>query len=139
MTNAQARQMMATRGGLTSSMGTQAAQGVALGTRLNVSERPVTMQGMRGMTAGTGVGRQVQDPSYYVGVLQKKINELTDEVRKLQAEVREHEREMSEVGGLQRRHDKLFEEVRSLEGTLADYNLAMDKARGGTEASELMD
>jgi len=138
MTNAQARQLLATRGGLSSSMGTQAAQGVALGTRLNVSERPVTMQGLRGMKTA-GPSRQVYDTSYYVGVLQKKMNELTEEVRKLQGELRTHDAETSAAGGLRRKHEKLLSEVRSLEGTLADYNLAMDKARGGTDPGELMD
>ena len=138
MTNAEARQMMATRGGLMSSMGTQRAQGVALGTQLNVRDRPVTMQGMRGLQTA-GPSRQVQDSSYYVGILQGKVNELTDEVGKLQSFIETHEREMAQVGGLQRKHEKLLAQVRNLEGTLADYNLAMDKARGGTDAAELLE
>jgi intraflagellar transport protein 74 len=39
---------------------------------------------------------------------------------------------MNEYGGLQKRHEILLNEVRALEGTLADYNLAMDKARVST-------
>ena len=36
---------------------------------------------------------------------------------------------MNEHGGHQKHHDNLLNQVRLLEGTLADYNLAMDKAR----------
>ena len=39
---------------------------------------------------------------------------------------------MNEYGGLQKQHENLLNEVRALEGTLADYNLAIDKARVGT-------
>ena len=125
-------------------MGTTAAQGVALGTTVNVSDRPVTQQGMRGMKTAQGPARQVQDSSYYVGILRSKVRdqcfadksvcsiqvtELTNEIHALQAEQKHHERSMSEYGGLQKRHENLLNEVRALEGTLADYNLAMDKAR----------
>jgi len=67
------RQMIGTRSTLTSSMGTTAAQGVALGTTLHVSDRPVTQQGMRGMKTAQGPSRQVQDSSYYVGILRTKV------------------------------------------------------------------
>jgi hypothetical protein len=71
---AMSRQMIGTRGNLTSSMGTTAAQGAALGTAVNISERPVTQQGMRGMKTTHGPARKVQDSSYYVGVLRNKVN-----------------------------------------------------------------
>ena len=51
---AQSRAQLGTRGALTSSMGTTAAQGVALSTAVNVSDRPVTQQGMRGMKTSQG-------------------------------------------------------------------------------------
>lgn len=137
MSTAMSRQLIGTRGQLTSSMGTTAAQGVALGTTVNVAERPVTMQGMRGMNTAGGPRRQVQDSSYYVGVLHAKVGELTAEIAKLDGEAKRHERSMSEFGGLQKRHEAMLGEVRGLEGTLADYNLAMDKARAGTDYAEL--
>jgi len=143
------RQMIGTRGNLTSSMGTTAAQGVALGTTVNVSDRPVTQQGMRGMKTAQGPARQVQDSSYYVGILRSKVRyftcekrqskcvqvtELMNEIQSLQSEHKQHERSMNEYGGLQKRHENLLNEVRALEGTLADYNLAMDKARVSTRS-----
>jgi len=58
-----------------------------------------------------------------------QITELTDEIYSLQTEHKQHERSANEYGGLQKTHEILLNEVRVLEGTLADYNLAMDKAR----------
>ena len=57
---------------------------------------------------------------------------MTNEIHTLHAEHKQHERSMNEYGGLQKRHENLLNEVRALEGTLADYNLAMDKARVST-------
>lgn len=131
------RQMIETRSTLTSSMGTTAAQGVALGTKLHVSDRPVTQQGMRGMKTAQGPSRQVQDSSYYVGILRTKVIELTNEIHSMQAENKQHERSMQDYGSLQKRHEDILNAVRTLEGTLADYNLAMDKARISTDPVEL--
>jgi hypothetical protein len=54
--------------------GTQAAGGVALNMSVNVTDRPMTGQGVMGMksSAGSG-GRLVEDTSYYVGLLRKKM------------------------------------------------------------------
>merc|ERR1719230_1148561 len=125
------------RGNLTSSMGTQAAQGVALATEVNVSDRPVTQQGMRGMKTGQGPSRQVQDASYYIGHLRQKVTEITTEIASLKNEVQEHHRGTANYNNLQRKHEQLLTDVRSLEGTLADYNLAMDKHRVSTDPGEL--
>lgn len=44
--------------------------GVGLNTNIQVQDRPVTQQGMKGMRPGSaGPGRQVQDVSYWTGVL----------------------------------------------------------------------
>lgn len=41
---------------------------------LQVADRPVTTQGMRGMKTGAmGPGRQVADQSFFVGVLRNKV------------------------------------------------------------------
>ena len=61
-----------------------------------------------------------------------QVTELAEEIHALQTEHKRHERSMNEYGGLQKQHENLLNEVRALEGTLADYNLAMDKARVGT-------
>merc|ERR550514_475988 len=127
------------RGNLTSSSGTQAAQGVALATEVNVSDRPVTQGGLRGIKTGQGPSRQVQDASFYIGLLRQKVTEITAEIGTLKTEVTEHNRGAANYGQLQKRHEQLLGEVRQLEGTLADYNLAMDKHRVSTDPAELND
>mmetsp|Transcript_7231 Transcript_7231/g.16552 ORF Transcript_7231/g.16552 Transcript_7231/m.16552 type:complete len:611 (+) Transcript_7231:180-2012(+) len=124
--------------GLTSSMGRQAAQGIALQQGINITDRPTTMQGMKGMRATTaGPGRLVQDSTFFVGVLRGKVNSITEEIGRLQKEMDEHQRDQAQSVNMQRKAEELDGEVRKLEGTLADYNIAMDKMRQGTDPSEL--
>jgi intraflagellar transport protein 74 len=91
---------------------------------------------MRGMRTAQGPSRQVQDGSYYLGILRQKVTELTKEITKLTEERKRFDRESNEYGFLQKRHEELLREVRNLEGKLADYNLAMDKARVSTDPAE---
>jgi hypothetical protein len=123
--------------GLTSSMGRQAAVGIALQQGVNITDRPTTMQGMKGMRATTAGVRLVQDSTYFVGVLRGKVNAITEEISKLQKEIDEHNRDQSQASSMQRKAEELDAEVRKLEGTLADYNIAMDKLRQGTDPADL--
>lgn len=118
--------------------GMQAAQGVSLNASVNVSDRPVTGQGVMGMkTQANGPGRLVQDPSYYVGILRKKINEVSNESKRLNAEIDQYERDQSQMIQLEKRYDALVKNKEQLEGQLADYNLAMDKTRTSTDPDDV--
>mmetsp|Transcript_7547 Transcript_7547/g.11198 ORF Transcript_7547/g.11198 Transcript_7547/m.11198 type:complete len:604 (-) Transcript_7547:179-1990(-) len=118
--------------------GMQAAQGVSLSASINVSDRPVTGQGVMGMkTQGQGPGRLVQDPAYYVGLLRKKINEVGNETRRLQEEIDQQNRDKSQLGQLEKRYESLIKNKESLEGQLADYNLALDKTRTSTDVDDV--
>jgi len=109
-----------------------------MSAQLNVTDRPVTQQGMSGMkTAGQGPGRQVQDTSYYVAVLRSKLTEIATEISNLKREINQHNTDSSQYSSLERKYEELLKEVRHLEGTLADYNLAMDKMRMHTDPSEV--
>lgn len=111
------------------SAGTQAAQGVALAASINVTDRPMTGQGVMGMkTAGSG-GRLVEDTSYYVGLLRKKINDVSRETNRLSGEIQAQTKESSQTTALEQKYEKLMKQKELLEGQLADYNLAMDKVR----------
>jgi hypothetical protein len=108
--------------------GMQAAQGVSLSASVNVSDRPVTGQGVMGMkTQGQGPGRLVEDAAYYVGLLRKKISEVSNESRRLEDEINKQERDKSQISKLEERYESLLKNKESLEGQLADYNLALDK------------
>lgn len=118
--------------------GMQAAQGVSLTASINVSDRPVTGQGVMGMkTQANGPGRLVQDPSYYIGILKKKINDVTGESKRLNAEMDQYERDQSQMIQLEKRYDTLIKNKEQLEGQLADYNLAMDKTRTSTDPDDV--
>lgn len=108
--------------------GTQAAQGVALSASISVLDRPVTGQGVMGMkTVGQGTGRLVEDNSYYVGLLRKRITDVGGETRKLRNEIDQQSKDNSAYTQLEKKYETLAKEKEKLEGQLADYNLAMDK------------
>lgn len=103
-------------------------QGVALSASISVLDRPVTGQGVMGMkTQGQGIGRLVEDNSYYVGLLRKKITEVSLETKKLKTEIDQQSKDNSAYNQLEKRYENLSKEKEKLEGQLADYNLAMDK------------
>jgi intraflagellar transport protein 74 len=107
--------------------GTQAAQGIALNASINVMDRPVTGQGIMGMKAQSGPGRLVEDSSYYIGLLRRRIADITTETRKLRNVIDSSSRESSQYVQLEKKYETLMKNKEALEGQLADYNLAMDK------------
>uniref|UniRef100_K3WFZ0 Uncharacterized protein n=1 Tax=Globisporangium ultimum (strain ATCC 200006 / CBS 805.95 / DAOM BR144) TaxID=431595 RepID=K3WFZ0_GLOUD len=120
--------------------GQTAGYGVSLNTEVNVSDRPVTQQGMMGMRVGTGSigpGRQVQDASFFMGKLHSKTAEITSEIEKLRKEIEQDAKDKTQYAQLERKYETLAYEVRDLEGQLADYNLAMDKLRSATDPQEI--
>lgn len=134
--------------------GTQAAQGYALSASVNVSDRPVTGQGVMGMKVqsnATGYplfprciypyvyflqlscflqGRIVNDSAFYIGLLRKKINEIHTESNKLKGEIEQQSKDNAQYTQLERKYETLSKSKEALEGQLADYNLALDKASG---------
>lgn len=115
--------------GTPSGAGTQAAQGVALNASINVTDRPMTGQGVMGMRTAGGGGRLVEDTSYYVGLLRRKMTEVNRETQRLKDELDQSSKDSSQTTALEQKYDKLLKQKELLEGQLADYNLAMDKVR----------
>lgn len=110
--------------------GLQAATGFAISASVNVSERPVTGQGMMGMkTQSHNAGRIVFDAAYYVGLLRKKISDVNSEYIKLRNEIDRQSKDNSQYVQLERKYDTLSKNKEALEGQLADYNLALDKVK----------
>jgi intraflagellar transport protein 74 len=107
---------------------TQAAQGIALQTSVNVSDRPVTGQGMMGMRqSNPNAGRLVEDAAFYVGILRKRVTDISTEMNKLRNEIDNNSKESSQYSQLERKYETLIKSKEALEGQLADYNLALDK------------
>jgi len=103
-----------------------------------VQDRPVTQQGIAGMRARTGgMGRQVQDSSYWFGKLNQKVSEIRSETENINEKIESSIQKKRDVKKFNRQFEDLMADVRDLEGTLADYNLAYDKARAQQDPTEI--
>ncbi|CAL8340449.1 unnamed protein product [Lota lota] len=110
-----------------------------LSAHIQVTERPVTQQGLSGMTTGIkGPQRQILDKSYYLGQLRSKINELTTETSKLHKEIDNFNQENSVYLSYEKRAEGLAGEIRDLQGQLADYNMLVDKLNTNTDMEEVI-
>ncbi|XP_056467134.1 intraflagellar transport protein 74 homolog [Gadus chalcogrammus] len=123
--------------------GTRGSRPVAipgvLSAHIQVTERPVTQQGLSGMTTGIkGPQRQILDKSYYLGQLRSKINELTTETSKLHKEIDNFNQENSVYLSYEKRAEGLAGEIRDLQGQLADYNMLVDKLNTNTDMEEVI-
>jgi len=100
----------------------------ALNSMVQVSDRPVTRQGLGGMkTQSQGPQRMVQDKSYWLGLLRSKISELNTEVTKLTKEIGQFNQENASYVSYEKKAEMLAGEVKDLQGELADYNTIVDK------------
>lgn len=127
------------------------------GSDVKVEHRPVTRDGIEGVRLGTaGPNRQVQDVSYYTGsplalhascvrlmrvprrpgMLQRKCEEIVNEMERLNKEAEQMDADQVAHAAYEKRYEELVQSVRELEGTLADHNLALDKARSGSDLNE---
>ncbi|XP_066929512.1 intraflagellar transport protein 74 homolog [Clytia hemisphaerica] len=109
-----------TRGGM--------GPGGALNSMVQISDRPVTRQGLGGIkTQGQGPQRQVMDKSYFLGILRQKMAELNNEIGKLTKEINQFNQENASYLSYEKRAENLAAEIKSLQGELADYNAIVDK------------
>jgi intraflagellar transport protein 74 len=113
---------------------------MAISAQINVSDRPVTGQGVGGMRAlGTSSGhRLVEDQSYFVGLLTKKIQDVGTETKRLSEEINQSGKDNSQFSQLEKRFEALLKNKEVLEGQLADYNLALDKTRTSTDPDDVL-
>ena len=108
------------------------------GSGLSFAERPITQQGLLGVRPATGgPGRQVQDASFFLGLLRSRTHDIVAETGRLRGETERAARDAAAITSFERQYEGLIKEVRSLEGDLADYNLALDKARTHTETADV--
>lgn len=128
------------RTGAPSGPGTQAGQGLALNMNINIQDRPVTGQGMVGIKSNqNNTNRIVEDNAYYIGLLRKKINDITQETKRLQILYDNNIKDTSLLSNLEKKYNTLLQTKESLEGVLADYNLALDKVRTSTDPDDVLE
>lgn len=58
---------------------------------------------------GGGIGRQVQDASFFIGVLRGKMNDARAEVGRLRAEIERHDKDVSQQGHLERTYEAMLQ------------------------------
>lgn len=105
----------------------------------NMAQRPMTNYGLEGVKPVTSQGkRQIISTSYYMQLLKKRVEDLSNEIAGFKYEKGRLEKDIELKETLEKLHKKLTSEVRDLEGTLADYNLSFDKYRTGTKADDIM-
>jgi intraflagellar transport protein 74 len=111
---------------------------LAAAANLNLTNRPVTQQGLAGAkTAVAGSKRQIYDRSYYLNQLKQKSYELAAEINMFKKRAEEIDKEHTLSGQLQAKYQELSKEVLGMEGTLADYNLAADRQRSRAKPEDI--
>lgn len=116
----------------------QNMQSVGLTTNVVVDARPVTRQGLTGMsTKPLGPGRQIADDRYYLTELRTRIADITQEMKNMREESEQIRIDNAKYQQHEREYEATITEVRSLEGQLADFNLALDKIRTNTAVSDI--
>ncbi|KAK8749313.1 hypothetical protein OTU49_015793 [Cherax quadricarinatus] len=117
---------------------TGVATGIGFNTPINVVDRPITQQGLTGMKTGSrGPQRQVQDKSYFMGLLRTKIAEMGKEITRLTGDIDFMKQEQSTFLTYDKRVKEMAHELTELQGKLADYNLLVDLVNMDTERGEI--
>ncbi|CAL8067937.1 unnamed protein product [Calicophoron daubneyi] len=119
--------------------GTRGGAGAAtLNTSVRVEDRPITQQGLSGLkNAVRGPRRQIEDKSYFLGVLRGKINDINMEIGNISQKTADAEEENASFVQYEQMAEKLALEIRELQGELGDYNTLVDKATLGDDVSSV--
>lgn len=111
---------------------------VGLSTNVVVDSRPVTRQGLTGMTTQPlGPGRQIADDRYYMTELKTRISKISEEMENMKKEQVQIQQDNTTYQQYERKYEQTINQVRSLEGELADFNLALDKLRTNTDVADI--
>ncbi|XP_068222988.1 intraflagellar transport protein 74 homolog isoform X1 [Palaemon carinicauda] len=117
---------------------TGVATGIGFSTPISVVDRPITQQGLSGMKTGVrGPQRQVQDKSYFMGLLRTKITDVGGEITRLNSEIEAMKQEQSTFLTYDKRVKEMAQELTELQGALGDYNLLLDLVNTDTEKLEI--
>ncbi|XP_049275459.1 intraflagellar transport protein 74 homolog isoform X2 [Rhipicephalus sanguineus] len=108
--------------------GTRAGPPTAMLSQMNIPERPMTQHGLVApKTALKSSQRQIQDKTYFIGLLRAKMTELSAETNRLQRENELLAQEQATYSSYEKKAEALSAELKELQGEMADYNLLVDK------------
>ncbi|CAH8638854.1 Intraflagellar transport protein 74 [Schistosoma haematobium] len=112
--------------------------GTTLNTMVCVEDRPITQQGLGGIKNPIrGPKRQIEDKSYFLGLLRGKINEINSEVGNITRQLVEKEEDNASFVQYEQMAEKLAYEIKELQGELGDYNTLVDKATLGNNITSI--
>lgn len=103
---------------------------------ISIVQRPTSKQGLPSAHTQSGI-RQVADKSFFIGILRTKINEIVEEIKRLETEVEDKKRGQSIQVSLTQQVSDLRNEIASNEAELADYNVLTDRVSNGVSADEM--
>jgi len=118
------------------------------GARRLISARPLTtnrsftstgLMAQKPARGRTATRRQVQDKTYWLGMLRSKINELTMEIARLSKESERMAKEESGLSVWQRKAESLARELKNGTKELSIYNEYWDRVRVGETDQDLID
>ena len=102
-----------------------------------VVNRPLSKQGLPSAHTQSG-GRQVADKSFFIGILRQKINDIVDEIKRLQDQIDQKKRGQSIQVSLNQQANDLHVQIEQCEAELADYNVLTDRIQSGVSVDEMI-
>ncbi|CAH8866491.1 unnamed protein product [Trichobilharzia szidati] len=117
---AQTHGQLGTSSGLTTGLRSGTRSGAfgaaSLNTMVCVEDRPITQQGLGGLkNAIRGPKRQIEDKSYFLGLLRGKINEVNTEIGTITRQLMETEQENASFVQYEQIAEKLAYEIKELQ------------------------
>ncbi|UJR36229.1 hypothetical protein I4U23_028961 [Adineta vaga] len=106
--------------------------------RIKVEDTPMNRGGLGGIqNAGGFGGRQVQDRTYFVGLVRSKVTELEAEIDRLQRETDSFTEDNKQYFALSKAAEDSSQQIESLRNELGDYNMIIDRLQTTGEVAEL--
>ncbi|RNA12739.1 intraflagellar transport 74 -like protein [Brachionus plicatilis] len=91
-------------------------------------DRPMTRGGLGGFQPSTaGFNRQVQDKTYFLGLIRSKIGEINSEMIRMNKDITNINNDNSNYLSYGRKAEELNQQIEELRGELADYNMVLDR------------
>lgn len=101
-------------------------------------DRPMTRGGLGGFQQNTGgFNRQIQDKTYYLGVLRSKISEINNEIIRMNKEMTTMNSDNSNYLSYGKKAEELNTQIEESRGELADYNLVLERLNTASSISDL--
>lgn len=98
-------------------------------SQISIPDRPITQHGLVApkTTTSRSSQRQIQDKTYFVGLLKTKMTELNTEIGRLQRDNDARVQEQAAYATYEKKAEALAAELKELQGEMADHNLLVDK------------